>query len=282
MVDFVFTARPPRGPLASYVESLWCARGVSEHVDVIFPTAQISLLINLGDPQLITAHERAPFVGAEAWIVGQQRRVITNAPVGRTDVVGATFKSVGAAAVLGVACDALTGQIIDLGALWGAFAGRARRQLGDLGERSTPAARLAMLERLLSTRLADRADCAAPRIHRVRQAFGALTAAEPLPVGRVCELVGLSNRALIADFQRLVGLRPKEVSRQVRLHQLLGALASAAPTSLSELALAHGYCDQAHLNREFRGVAGISPTEYLRRRRSAYGDDPSSPNFVTG
>jgi AraC-like DNA-binding protein len=36
--------------------------------------------------------------------------------------------------------------------------------------------------------------------------------------------------------------------------------------SWSEVALASGYCDQPHLVREFRELAGLSPVAFMKRR----------------
>ncbi len=274
MAEFTFITRPARGRLAATVESLWYARGVSEHVDVIFPTAQISLLINLGDPQRITPHGGRTLLGSDAWVIGQQRRVMTNAPQGQTHVMGATFRTVGAAALLGLPCAELTDQIAPLDALWGPFAEHVRQRVGEARD---PVTGLAILEQLITDRLSP----PGLRLRRTQRAYLALTAKHPASVREACELVSLSNRSLIADFKELIGLRPKEVAAQVRLRRVLDTLATGAHSTLSDLALAHGYCDQAHLNREFRRVSGISPREYLRRRQSAYGDDTSSPNFVT-
>ena len=40
-------------------------------------------------------------------------------------------------------------------------------------------------------------------------------------------------------------------------------IASGAPVDWAEVALAGGYCDQAHLANEFRDFAGITPGAYV-------------------
>jgi AraC-like DNA-binding protein len=48
----------------------------------------------------------------------------------------------------------------------------------------------------------------------------------------------------------------------LRLQTALGLLASRPSPALADVALAAGYSDQPHLNREFRELAGVSPSEY--------------------
>jgi len=53
----------------------------------------------------------------------------------------------------------------------------------------------------------------------------------------------------------------------LRFDHAVELLAGPAPRSLAAVALACGYYDQAHLNRDFRRFAGCTPTAYLAARR---------------
>jgi AraC-like DNA-binding protein len=71
---------------------------------------------------------------------------------------------------------------------------------------------------------------------------------------------GYSQKHLIHLFQEQVGATPKLFSRIVRFGQLMERLKSSPWTSgWSELALEHGYYDQAHLIREIKAFTGEPP-----------------------
>lgn len=81
---------------------------------------------------------------------------------------------------------------------------------------------------------------------------------------RVAELateLGCSRKHLAARFREHVGLPPKLVARMLRFRRASDLLGASA-MSLAELATDCGYCDQAHLDRDFRDFAGTTPTAY--------------------
>ena len=66
-------------------------------------------------------------------------------------------------------------------------------------------------------------------------------------------------------FKAYVGASPKWVIRRYRLHELLERFHSGEALDGAQLALDLGYADQAHLINDFRKLAGVTPTGYLRR-----------------
>jgi AraC-like DNA-binding protein len=87
-----------------------------------------------------------------------------------------------------------------------------------------------------------------------------------LDIGALAGELGCSRKHLIAQFREQVGLPPKTVARILRFRGVLESLERANGTRLAEVAQECGYYDQAHLNRDFREFAGITPTEFLDRR----------------
>jgi AraC-like DNA-binding protein len=81
---------------------------------------------------------------------------------------------------------------------------------------------------------------------------------------------GLSRRRFTQLFREQIGLTPKLYCRVQRFQNALQQIASGASVHWAQLALAAGYCDQAHLAHEFRDFSGLSPGAYLASdRRSA-------------
>ncbi len=76
---------------------------------------------------------------------------------------------------------------------------------------------------------------------------------------------GLSVRTLQRLFNAYVGASPKWVIRRFRLHELLVRFHSGEALDGAQLALDLGYADQAHLINDFRKLAGVTPSQYLRR-----------------
>ena len=169
--------------------------------------------------------------------------------------VGAELRAGACMSLFGVPADALAGRHTLLEDLWGAEAMHACDRIFSA---HGAADRLDAFADILAARL--------PRVHGLHPAVAAALAGfrESQEVRAMVVASGYSHRHFIAVFERETGMTPKRFCRVQRFRKLLADAAAHPGLSLTELALAHGYSDQPHFNREFRAFTGITPGEYRR------------------
>ena len=170
----------------------------------------------------------------------------------------------GARRVLGLPMHELTNQTVDLeDVLPGASELTAR-----LRESGTWAQRFDLVEAFLTRRIAESLP-PAPEVEwswqRLRRTGGRAS------IGSLATELGWSHRRLIARFREQIGLAPKTAARVLRFDRAVAALGSAGADSLAEIAFDCGYFDQAHLNRDFRDLAGTTPSAFLGSKRESGG-----------
>ena len=251
----IFRGYLPSPPLRASVELLWMTSGLGQPgTERILPNGVFELIINLGAPQRVV-HDSGFTRFRRAWVAGLQRGPLDIASEHDTHLVGIRFRPGGAAAILGLPVHELTDTVIDWETPWVA---ELRERLLD---RTSDGERLALVEASLQRvqrRTPDR---------RVAHALGAMGAAPAgLGVGRLAQTLGCSHKHLIDLFRREVGLTPKALQRILRFQAVLRAVNQGRPTSWTELAHRHGYADQAHMNHDFRTLAGLPPGAYLGAR----------------
>lgn len=78
---------------------------------------------------------------------------------------------------------------------------------------------------------------------------------------------GWSDRHLRTRFREQIGLAPKAAARVIRFDRARRILQQRAlagqPLDLAGLAAGCGLSDQAHLDREFRALAGTAPSRWV-------------------
>lgn len=84
-----------------------------------------------------------------------------------------------------------------------------------------------------------------------------------VPISGLAEELGWSHKRLIAGFRAEFGLTPRRAGRVMRFARVTDLLRTAALPRWAEIAADCGYYDQAHLNRDFRAFAGVTPTDYF-------------------
>lgn len=182
--------------------------------------------------------------------------------------MGVRFRLGGAYPFLGDAADQLQNRRVALEDLWGRSAIELQARLM---EAKTHKARFQCLERALLSRLAG-----AVRPHpAIAKAVSNFVAQQGVSsVTGVALRSGLSHRRFLELFRREVGLPPKTLGRILRFQRTLRLIAAEPCPNFARVALVCGYYDQAHLIRDFKAFAGITPTAYLACRGAHYNHVP--------
>jgi transcriptional regulator GlxA family with amidase domain len=84
-----------------------------------------------------------------------------------------------------------------------------------------------------------------------------------ISIARIAEELGWSHRRLISRFREQLGLTPKALARVIRFDRAVQSLRSSGSSGLAAVAFDCGYFAQAHMNRDFRELAGTTPAALL-------------------
>lgn len=253
---------PPR-ELAPFVEVIWGVRGAAGHsTEAVLPSAAVELMINFGPEQRVVGHGDRTLSQSfrHAWLAGIQDRRLVHASEHGADHISARFRPGGAHAFFDLPMDETCNQVVELDLLIGSEAAGLRDRLGGLTSDRARAAELAAW--LIRRRKVRSAFTTVERAVRLLRADGAFH----VSVAEVCSDLGLSNKHLIQQFRRVVGLPPKVLGRILRFQAVLAACSAEADVSWSRVAYEFGYADQSHLIREFRRLGSVTPSEFLASR----------------
>jgi AraC-like DNA-binding protein len=161
----------------------------------------------------------------------------------------------GARQLVGLPMSELANQSVPIDAVVGRFGRDLVQRVGDAPDRPT---RFTLIDKVFRARLAE----AAPADPGVAWSLSQIVATGGTAViGDLADELGWSHRRLIARYRDTVGLPPKLVARIVRFERLTAHLTADPAIELAAAATACGYFDQAHLAREVRELADITPTE---------------------
>ncbi|MFJ8042624.1 helix-turn-helix domain-containing protein [Kitasatospora sp. NPDC096147] len=220
------------------------------------PTGHVTLTVSLAEPFSRVRRLGAP--GADTDRVGsavvgmEDRPAWCVHPGGRQEVVRLEVTPLGAYRLLGLPMRELTNLVVDLPDVLGPEAGVLVERMA-----ATPdwAARFDLLDAALLVRL-ERSPEPAPEVEHAWSLIDASAGA--VPVARLAEEVGWSRGHLVRRYTEQVGLSPKTTSRVLRFRRAVELLPRRTG-DLAALAAECGYYDQAHLTREFRDLAGLTP-----------------------
>ena len=228
----------------------------------------MELVVNLGGERMRVFADDDDLIGRyfdDAIVCGPHSRYFVLDTSQSRPVVGVHFRPGGAAPFLAVRADELRDRHVALDDLWGYFARELREQLI---ETSSPQEMFGLLEAVLRYRLQLSDLPHAIVTYAVQELSRYQTIAR---IHEVQTATGYGAKRFIELFSRSVGLTPKMFARVRRFQTVIHRAARGRHVEWARVAADAGYCDQSHLNREFRAFSGTTPTLY----RAVAPDRPS-------
>ncbi|PYC77217.1 AraC family transcriptional regulator [Streptomyces tateyamensis] len=230
----------------------------------VVPSGRAVLVLNLAAP--FSRVERMGVAGGSSGRIGslvvglEDRPALLEHPGGQ-EAIRVEFSPLGAYRLFGLPMRELTNRAVELTDVLGPGGGRLVERLAATADWRS---RFDLLDGALLARVAGGPEPAA----EVRRAWQLLVrSGGSLPIAAIAAEVGWSHGYLVRRCTEQVGLAPKASARVLRFHRAV-AMLGRGDRKLVDTALACGYADQAHLSREFRVLAGVSPARLQAARRA--------------
>jgi AraC-like DNA-binding protein len=154
----------------------------------------------------------------------------------------------------------LSDSVIDLDLIWGPLVAEIRDQLLEL---KTPEERLVRLESFLLSHVRRSLEAnrlIAFAVHQLQHS------PQFLAIRDLANTIGITQKHLISQFEKVVGLRPKSFARICKFQNVLALIEREKKIEWSAIAYDCGYYDQAHFIKEFQTFSGLNPSAYLTQR----------------
>ncbi|MBX6364594.1 MAG: helix-turn-helix transcriptional regulator [Gemmatimonadetes bacterium] len=242
--DDAFFPAPPA--LAEFVLCLWRRRYPADVETLVQPTLPDGCI------DVVSVN------GCPAYAMGPETVRVDHPVRGGTEIIGVRLRPGVGARLFG----AVAAELSDAGALLSDLPGAPRYLPGTRHTLELPSAAHRPLVDALLPRIAG----AGPDDG---VAYGAAWLARhpAASIDDLCVRLGWSPREVRRRFTLALGFGPKLMQRMLRFQRVLALAQRArggADATLSRLAAACGYADQAHMTREFRALAFVTPRELLR------------------
>jgi AraC-like DNA-binding protein len=197
--------------------------------------------------------------GGRIVVAGPDISSAHSVPTPGATLLGLRFQAGAAAPWLGLPLSEIVGQQIDLSDVWGR---KARDLSAMIEDAATPADRLRVWQSQSLQIMPDQV----PDLE-MRAVFDAMKGgtAAPRKLRAIQDRLDISERTLRRRCHDHFGYGPKTLDRILRFQSVVRATRTGGETSLSGLAFAAGYADQAHLSREVRALSGMSASALARQ-----------------
>lgn len=259
--EMKFTEYLPGKIYRPVVKSYWQLEGNTPGKwERIVPGGCAEILFNLGDPFFIRSQSGWITVD-DIFIGGQITGYVDLYLQGSVRLFALRFFPTTAHQVLQVKMDELNDDFTPLIAL---LPGHILPQRGELAELTCDLNRIKLIENYLEKLLSGYDP---QKQQRVSACINALEKnGGQFSKKYLAQELGVSPRRVEQIFTGSIGLRPKLYWRIKRLQRILAVIKKGTYQNFTDLAYQFDYFDQAHFNRDFKNLTGLSPRSYAQAK----------------
>ncbi len=264
----VYTELPLHPRLQDHVQLLWMMESENEPFpkEQILPDGIVELVFHYKDPYITYPGSGKPFKQPRSFAISQMRQCIEIESDGETGFFAVRFYPWGAHHYFDYPVQNFLDQTVAASQLW---PDRWEALEMNIAKAQDYSERSAMIEEfLLECRsLYEKPDAPLEQaIKLIRETKGELSMEE------VGERTGLAKKQLERKFKNSVGTTPKVFARVSRLLNICRHLEDYQNQTLTQLAAACGYYDQAHFIKEFKTFCGFTPKAFFKKNNVVFAD----------
>ncbi len=256
-----YEERLPGSRLRSLVDRFWALETLDTDPAMpspVLPDGHVEVMLHLGAPFAEVGPDGVDHTQATVLLGAQMTAAARLVTRPSALVVGARLRPYAAALLTGVPQHQLTGHIHDLAAVDRSLALKLSQHLAG---RHDVWDAMNAFEVVLFAAFAARIETSAllPTPALMHAVSVATTAHGLVRVDELASVARVTPRQLERQFALHVGLSPKRFLRILRFQHVIGALREPAPSNWPDLAVQHGFYDQAHFINDFRSFTGETP-----------------------
>lgn len=239
--------------------------GFEPGIHVGMPSPSLTVILAIDSTLQIANSPKQGACAFETLASGISAAPVTIAHDGNQHGIQLSFTPAGARALFDMPTAALGDWMVDLPEVLP----HAREMLDRIAAESEWDRRFDIVDEILSRSLGD-----AEIDPMLSQAWRMLVEnSGSARVGDVARTLGWSRRHLVTKFSGEFGVGPKDSARIARFDESHRILRRAEIPTLAEVASRCGYYDQAHMAREWRDLAGLSPSRWRREEKFTFVQD---------
>jgi AraC-like DNA-binding protein len=248
----------PSLPLTPYIAQYWCwqlPEGTA--IPAIYSGTGVECVFNLGDPIEVIQPYSSIISKGESVILCPRSLHFRAIGRGKINLLSIRFRSAGFFRLFRMPLTELADELIDAGTIF------PKPLFDQLLDEQPKCSLVTLLERYLLHQLNNVVED-----ELMNRLIDNVYYQNNLRLQTIMSNSGMSERTFQRRFKTYTGVGAKYFQRTARFQSCIKALLANPKLNYSQLALTHGYFDQAHLINEFKGFSAVTPQYFIQKNKT--------------